>query len=170
MCLWFDQWFQWNDWHSLVKALAVIGGTFLAAIAAALTVGLASVAASAIVTLAVAAAEATAGRAIDEVFQQTFNTLFETYLTNNAHDPNFGVETMQRFHYVVSPQTWDLMSFMTFHFAFYGGQTIQVVPLPGWVIPLSRSDADTCFSALLEWTSVYPLGTWVWIGPLEVPE
>lgn len=110
------------------------------------------------------------GRAIDEVFQQTFNALYSTYICNNANDPNFGVEIMQRFHYVCTPQLWDPMSFMTFHFVYSTGLPIQVVPLPGFVIPLSKSNADICFLALSEWTSVYPLNTWVWIGPLEAPK
>lgn len=167
--LWQDQWMQDQNWKNIVNALGAIGGIFLSSVATALTAGSAAVAANTIISVAVAVVEATAGRAVDNVFLATWNTLLSVYAYNNEHDPTWGVETMQRFHYVVTPQPdkGDAMSFMTFHFAYYNGATIQVVPLPGLVIPLYAASANTCWLATLEWTNVYPLNSWVWIGPLE---
>lgn len=165
--LWFDQWYQWNDWKNLVQLLGIIGSGFMAAIAIIFSGGALIPVIATIIGFEIQVVSAAMGYTVDEVFQHTWDVLIATYLVNNENDPNFGVETMQRFHYVFSPKDWDPMSFMTYHFAEYNGLTFQVVPYGGGVIPFTCSEADICWLGVLDWISVYPQDTWVWIGPLN---
>jgi len=162
--LWGDLYKEGQTWGKLVDGLAVVGSMLLSRNA-----GIPGAVAAALI-FAMELTEWSAGRTVEDVYWNIWWSLLDVYAVNNENDPDFGVEIMQRFHYVVTPQRWDLQSFTTYHFAYYNGYTIQVSPLPRLVIPLDAASAGQFWMESVMWIDLAGTNRWVWIGPLEVPE
>ena len=158
---------QTDEWNIAIAAIGMICSGFVAAAAylAGLSLG-----------WAVAASMAISGAFFNlgywpasAYFGGIWTTYESVYTYNYEHDPTFGAEIMHRFHWVCAPQTWDLISFMTFHFAYYNGATIQVAPHPGIVLPLGQPAAEVCFYFAQEYINTFGTKTWVWVGPITPP-